>query len=279
MHEPDRADERGAGDGVSRAHGASETDAVLALMSRHRSVRSFGPEPVDDATIERALRAAQCAATSSWVQAYHLLQVTDPAEREAIADLAGGQPQVMGAGAFFVVCADERRHRLVAARANAPHVPCPESFVIALVDASLFAQNLCLAFEALGLGTCYIGGIRNDLPRLDGILELPEGVLPLFGLCVGTPAADPGTRPRLPVRAVWSKRRYPRDDAMLEAIDEHDAGASAYYGQRGKPTRNWSGGVLRKYAVDPRPGVGPYYASKGAKLSGGGGAPGPEGSA
>ncbi|MEL6428398.1 MAG: nitroreductase family protein [Planctomycetota bacterium] len=268
MHEPDDPVERAAGDGAARAAGPSESDTVLALMSRHRSVRSFTPDPVDDSTVERALRAAQCAATSSWVQAYHLLQVTDPAERGAIADLAGGQPQITEAGAFFVVCADERRHRLVAARAKAPHVPCPESFVIALVDASLFAQNLCLAFEAQGLGTCYIGGIRNDLPRLDGILELPEGVLPLFGLCVGTPAADPGTRPRLPVRAVWSKQRYPQDDTMLEAIDEHDADASAYYGLRGKPTRNWSGGVLRKYAIDPRPNVGPYYASKGARLSG-----------
>jgi len=248
---------------------SAEAEAVLRVMERHRTVRSFTGAPVGDAVVERAVAAAQCAATSSWIQAYHLVQVTDPAVRAEVAELAGGQAQIEEAGAFFVVCGDSRRHRLVAEREGAPYVACAEAFVLATVDATLFAQNLCLAFESMGLGTCYIGGIRNDLPRLDRALRLPEGAYPLFGLCVGEPANDPGTRPRLAPRAVWSKDGYPADDAILAHVDAHDAVAARYYEDRGTPGRNWSGGTWRKFRRDPRPDVGPYYESKGARFGAG----------
>ena len=68
----------------------SEPDPVLDAMRRHRSVRDFKQgEPVPETDTERAVEAAQCAATSSWIQAYHLLEVTDAQERSALASLAG----------------------------------------------------------------------------------------------------------------------------------------------------------------------------------------------
>lgn len=244
----------------------SEADPVLDAMRRHRSIRDFRPEPVPDAHTERAVEAAQCAATSSWIQAYHLLQVTDPAERADLARLAGGQPQVEGAGAFFVISGDTRRHRLLARREGAPYANSAELFVLATVDASLFAQNLTLAFESMGYGTCYIGGIRNRLAEVDRLLELPEGVFPLFGLCVGVPASDPGTRPRLPARAIWSQGRYPSDGEVMASVDAFDERSAAYYEERGAPGRNWSGGVWRKFRRPLRPDLRGFYDSKGASF-------------
>ena len=49
---------------------------VLQRMSAHRSVRDFTEQIVPDDHIAQAVRAAQMAATSSWIQAYTLLQVT-----------------------------------------------------------------------------------------------------------------------------------------------------------------------------------------------------------
>lgn len=244
----------------------NQDDQVLGLMARHRSIRSFTGEAVPDGDVERAVAAAQCASTSSWIQAYHLLQVEDPGERARLAALAGGQEQVERAGAFFVVAGDTRRHRLVARREGQPYVNSAELFLLATVDASLFAQNLTLAFESLGYGACYIGGLRNDLAAVDAVLELPEGVYPLFGLCVGRPASDPGTRPRLSPAAVWTKGRYPSDDEVLEQVAEHDRAAAAYYAERGQPGRDWSGGVWRKFARPMRPELRSYYDSKGASF-------------
>ncbi|MDP6384924.1 MAG: nitroreductase family protein, partial [Planctomycetota bacterium] len=76
---------------------------IQECMAAHSSVRAFEPTPVPKEVIERCVGAAQRASTSSWIQAYSLLQVHDAAEREALAELCGGQPQVHTAGAFFVV--------------------------------------------------------------------------------------------------------------------------------------------------------------------------------
>ena len=187
-------------------------EAVLKHMAAHRSVRSFTEAAVEDGIVERSVAAAQQAATSSWIQGYHLLEVGRGERRDEIARLAGGQAQVQSAPRFFIVCGDTRRHRAAARRHGQPHVECTETFLLCTIDASLFAQNLCLAFEAHGLGTCYIGGIRNDLPALDALLEVPPGTFPLFGLAVGWPASDPGQRPRLAPGDVWTHEAFPTDE-------------------------------------------------------------------
>lgn len=184
---------------------------VLRLMSAHRSVRRFRSVPVPDEHIAQAVCAAQRAATSSWIQAYCLIQVSDPAERRILRELTGDQAQVEQAGAFFAVCADARRLQLIAERAGQPH-----------------------------------------------------GVLPLFGLCVGEPADDPGLRPRLPLEAVWMKGRYLEDEPMLELIEAHDREASRHYATRGLSGRTWSAGTWRKFTRRLREHLLEYYRAKGA---------------
>lgn len=250
---------------MSAASGAP-ADAVLRLMRAHRSIRRFRPSEVPDADVRAAVGAAQRAATSSWVQAYALLQVTDAEARAALVPLVGGQAQVAEAGAFFAVLADTRRHRLLSERADAPYANNLEVFLVATIDATLFAQNLVLAFEAQGYGTCFIGGLRNRLPDVDRLLALPHGVYPLFGLCVGQAADDPGVRPRLPVDAVWCKDRYPDDEALLARVAEHDAEARAYYEARGAAGRDWSGGTWRKFRAPMRADLAEYYRGKGASF-------------
>ena len=60
--------------------------------------------------------------------------------------------------------------------------------MVSVIDAALAAQNMSIAAESMGLGICYIGGIRNNLNEVSELLETPEYVLPLFGLVVGQPA-------------------------------------------------------------------------------------------
>ena len=241
---------------------------TLTIMSAHRSVRHYLSSPLPEAHVHAAVGAAQQAASSSWIQAYALIEVTDAGERGQLAELTGGQPQVRQAGAFFVVCADVRRHRLLAERSGKPYVANLETFLLASIDASLFAQNLALAFESQGYGTCFIGGLRTRLPEVDALLELPDGVWPLFGLCVGLPdpAFETAPRPRLPVHGVWMRGRYLDDEALLASIAEHDAEAAEHYAARGLPGRTWSGGLVRKFVAPLRPHLHDYYVGKGARF-------------
>lgn len=237
---------------------------VVSLMANHRSVREFEVSEVPRETVETAVRAAQMASTSSHGQAYVAIRVTDLEVRTSIAAIAGGQRQVADAGAFLVICGDLRRHTLLAERAGLQHQQSLETFLVAVVDASLFSQNLALAFEAEGLGICFIGGLRNNLDDIDRLLGLPDGVLPLYGLAVGKPRAMPGAKPRLPVDAVLSDDSYPTDEAMLELIAAYDAEMGEYYESRGAKGRDWSHGVVRRYQSGIRETLGDYYKRKGA---------------
>ena len=43
------------------------------------------------------------------------------------------------------------------------------------IDASVFAQNICIAAENLGLGICYLGTTLYNAPEIAAILKLPVG--------------------------------------------------------------------------------------------------------
>jgi FMN reductase (NADPH) len=239
---------------------------AIRLMHSHRSIRKYAAKPVPEEDVRRAVGAGQAASTSSALQAYCLIRITDDDRRRRLVELTGGQSKVAACGSFFVVCGDTRRHRLLAERAGQPYDARLEAFLIAVIDASLFAQNLVLAFESMGYGICYIGGLRNDLDAVDELLAIPHGVYPLFGLCVGVPAEDPPLRPRLPVDAVLFDEGYPDDEALLGLIREYDGAYRTYMEQRGARPVGWSEAMAGKHARPARTALAAYYRMKGADL-------------
>lgn len=202
---------------------------TIDLLKAHRSIRKFADRRVDDQTLSAIIAAAQCAATSHFVQAYTIIRVRDQAKRQAIATLAGPQVWVARAPVFLVFCAD--LNRLEAAcrlHDTAMQKGWAEQFVTATVDAALLAQNVLIAAESLGMGGVYIGGIRNDPQRVCDLLEIPDQAYPVFGMCLGWPAHDPPPKPRLPVEAVLYDDRYPEthEPAML---GEYDRTTNRYF--------------------------------------------------
>ncbi|HAN31012.1 MAG TPA: hypothetical protein DCQ06_05390 [Myxococcales bacterium] len=240
---------------------------VVRHLRAHRSIRKYQDSPLTDEQIHAAVVAGQAASTSSAVQAYTLMQITDPSKLERLVELTGGQSKVAHCGAFFVVCGDMRRHELLCQRQGQPFEVSLETFIVAVVDASLFAQNVCVAFESMGLGICYIGGLRNDLDEVDELLDLPTGVLPLYGLCVGEPAERPSARPRLPAELIWCRDHYPTDDEVLSQIDAYDTQYQSYMEARGAAAVSWSMRMVGQHAQARRVALAHYYRTKGVKLS------------
>jgi len=213
-------------------------NATIDLMKAHRSIRKFTEQDVDDQTLAEIIGAAQCAATSHFVQAYTVIRVRDRSKRKAIAQLAGPQVWVQRAPVFLVFCADFSRLEAVGRMHGATvEKGWAEQFVTATVDAALLAQNVLLAAESFGLGGVFIGGIRNDPQTVCDLLEIPDQAYPVFGMCLGWPAHDPPPKPRLPVEAVLFDDRYPKtpDSAVL---DEYDRATNHYYQNRNANLRD-----------------------------------------
>ncbi|MGB5834405.1 MAG: oxygen-insensitive NADPH nitroreductase [Thiohalocapsa sp.] len=235
--------------------------AVLDCQRTHRSVRKYTGEPIDDALLTTLIQAAQCAASSSFIQAYSLVRVNRPEARSRIAKAAGGQRWIEQAAVFFVCCADLRRiDHACQDQGRGELEGWSEHSLAAVVDCALFGQNLLLAAESVGLGGLFIGGIRNDPQQIVVELALPSLVLPVFGLCLGWPseqALQQAVKPRMPAELILHQDRY-RDVDPAE-IGAYDATMASYYRERGTNARmdDWSAatanaiqGKKRKHMLD-----------------------------
>ncbi|WP_447893878.1 oxygen-insensitive NADPH nitroreductase [Vreelandella sp. GE22] len=215
---------------------------TIKLMTSHRSIRKFRDQSIPRELLVELIEAGQGAATSSHVQAYSIIHVKAPENREKLAELAGGQPYIHQASTFLVFCADMKRPTEAAERTGAKVVRgMTEQLLVSTVDAALVAQNVAVAAESEGLGICYIGGLRNNPAAVSELLRLPEHVYPVFGMCIGYPEPDqiPEVKPRLPVEAVLKEDYYSEDRDQVEAFDET---MKAYYQARSSANKDtdWS---------------------------------------
>lgn len=239
---------------------------TIELLKSHRSIRKFADRPVSRELLEELIRAGQAAATSSHVQACSVIHVKNPEKRAAIADYAGGQGYVASCGAFLVFCADMKRPTEAAERTGARVVRgMTEQLLVASVDTALMAQNVAIAAESEGLGICYIGGIRNDPQAVSDLLELPQHVYPVFGMCLGYPAHDPDVKPRLPVEAILKEDRYTDDREWVEAFDDT---MHAYYRSRkgGPKDSTWSQNLTPLFDTKLRPHMREFLIERGFEM-------------
>jgi nitroreductase len=215
--------------------------------------------------VESIIAAGLSAATSSNLQGATVIRVRNEATRAAIAKLAGGQAHVESAAAFFVWCADLHRSAVACELAGGEFsAGMTEHFMIATIDCALAAQNAVVAAESLGLGICYIGGVRNDPQQVADLLELPDQVYPVFGMCLGWPDQDPDLKPRLPLSVTLKEETYDEsnDVAGIDAYDEH---MRAYYRERtgGKVDRMWSSDMSSLLGKESRPHMREFLARRG----------------
>ncbi len=224
-------------------YGNSAPDGVgiAARFLAHRSIRKYSDRPLSEQVVSGLVAAAQSAATSSNLQLWSVVSVQDPDRRAVIAKLCADQDQVHRAPWFFCFLVDHYRLRKAAARVGeeAKGLDFNEFYTMAVIDASLAAERMVCAAEAMGIGICYIGALRNDPYGVANLLELPSGVFGVFGLCLGYPAEDAKAeiKPRLPQSAVWSRERYDKD----ASIGDYDDRMRAFYESQGmKGEVNWS---------------------------------------
>jgi len=177
---------------------------------------------VPDSLVRLLLAAAFSASSKSDFQQASVLWLKDRDRRDRLASLFPDMPWIGAAPVFLVFLADPRRlERLGALRGKKQDNSALEGFFNATVDAALALQTCILAAEALGLGTCPISVLRNRIAEVAEILELPDKVFPVAGLCLGWPAAQGFISMRLPLEATVHLDRYD-DSGLEEAVDGYD---------------------------------------------------------
>ncbi len=215
---------------------------TIQLIKQHKSIRRFTDQPIEEQLLNLIIECGQSASTSSFIQSYSIVQVTDSNSRNTLSVAAGNQSSVIDAAEFLVLCADMQRIQYCCTKANMGDLEgYTEHFIQATIDTALLAQNMVLAAESSGLGAVYIGGIRNDPETVSKCLNLPHHVYPAFGLCLGWPDQDIATKPRMPLTNILHKDTY-SINSLSETVDNYDLMMSSYYQERSTNTKdtNWS---------------------------------------
>jgi len=193
---------------------------VIQTMLDRKSIRKYTDQAPSDEVITSIVRVGQQAPFAS--QLYSLLLSRD---RE-------GTP--FRAPLLFTICVDIHKLQLFMARRNWQLVT-NHLFVLLLgiQDASLMAENMVIAAESLGLGSCFLGNTPYRSEEIIQHYKLPKGVFPLVQLVMGYPAASPPPRPRYPIEFVLFEDEYPEfsQEQIDQAMKQMDEGylAQDYY--------------------------------------------------
>lgn len=165
-------------------------EECLELLLTRRSIRRFRREDVDDEVIFKMLDAARFAPSARNSQPWEFIVIRDRKVKEELG----------------------RVHRYASPLLNAPlgiAVICnpklsPTSYLVDCANATIYAM---LAAHALGLGTVWIQTLR-DIEKIQGILGVPEDLVPVAILAVGWPDEKPEARPRKKLSEVTYLNSY-----------------------------------------------------------------------
>jgi hypothetical protein len=158
-----------------------------------------------------------------------VIRVAERSRRERLAALVPDMPWIGTAPVFLVFCGDARRlEQIGEQRGHMNDNGRLEGFFNTAIDAALVMQSFILAAEAAGLGCCPISVIRNHADAVAEILQLPDKVFPIAGLCVGYPAAEGFVSMRLPLAVSLHTDRYDAS-RLAEDIDAYDRRRVARY--------------------------------------------------
>jgi nitroreductase len=221
----------------------------ISLMLSHRSIRGYRSDALPQGTLETLIAAAQSAATSSNLQTWSVIAVTDVAKKAALAKLANNQKHIEQCPLFLVWLADLSRNERLSQQEGLvlETLPFQETFLVAAIDAALAAQNAVVAAESLGLSTVYIGALRNQPLEVAKVVGLPPKVFGVFGLCIGyaAPTAANEVKPRLPQSVVLHRETYnPADEAPRRAA--YDSLMAAFSARNEMGTSTWTQRVINR---------------------------------
>jgi nitroreductase len=242
------------------AHDASTADApvpendLTRLLAKRGTVRSYKSDPIPESWVNAIIEYGMRAPTSSNIQAYSVVVVTNPESKKKLAELAGDQQHIIDCPVYFAICADLTRvaHAIGMHGKEFPGRTF-ESGLVSSLDACLVGMTMSLVADSFGLSNVMIGGMRTKPLEVAKVLKLPPRCYVVFGLCVGWAKKPAVAKPRQALSGVVHHDFYD-PKARAQAIADYDKDLAKYYRARGTDTPDaaWSQVLAEKFSTDKR---------------------------
>jgi len=191
------------------------TNPTIETLMNRRSVRKYTDRKLSKEELETIIRAGQQAPFAS--QLYSVLYSTEG-------------PIAFGAPIRFVICVDAHKlEQFMKLRGWDIVTNDLSLLLLGMQDAAYMAENMVIAAESLGIGSCFLGEGSLNASRIETLSKrfgLPNRVLPMVELVMGYPDEDFPTRPRYPLGFTLFENKYPElsDEEVREAMKMMDDG-------------------------------------------------------
>ena len=161
---------------------------VMDVLKNRKSVRVFEKRAISDDIKEQLYTAAFEAPTAGNQMLYSIIEIQDEEKRKLLAETCDHQQWILQASLIVVFVADHRRGcDLYRSAGCSPRQPGLGDAWLAMSDANIAAQNMVIAAESFGIGSCYIGDIIEQQEKVKRALRLPDEVFPACMLVFGYP--------------------------------------------------------------------------------------------
>ena len=162
---------------------------TLTTILERRSIRKYQCQPIPADDLKKILEACRQAPSAGNRQPWHFVIVGDPERKARLAQMCRGQ-MWMADAAYIVVA-----------------VGLPEvSEKWYRVDVAIAMENLVLAAQSLGYGTCWIGAFSPE--EVKSVCGLPVTAEAVACTPLGVPDVSPAPRPRKEWDEVFSGEEF-----------------------------------------------------------------------
>jgi FMN reductase (NADPH) len=197
---------------------------TLKIIDRRRSLRGYDPREISPEHKKWILHSAFRAPTAGNMMMYSIIEVADQQMKNKLVKTCDNQPFIAKAPLVLLFLSDMQRWydlfeysgvQSLCKERNLEYVTPKESdLMLASCDALIAAQNAVIAAESLGIGSCYIGDIMENIEIHREMFDLTKWVFPIALLCFGYPLReerdDREKTPRFSNRFVYFKDKYKR---------------------------------------------------------------------
>ncbi len=174
-----------------------------------RTVRNYTSDEISDATLNEMIAEASHAPTTGNMQLYSVIATRSAEGKSKLAPFHFNQPSATECNILLTFCADFNRFVKWCNISKAvPGYDNFQSFITAILDTALFAQQFCTIAEMRGYGCCYLGTTTYNAPQIAEALNLPNMVVPVTTLTLGVPNGEAAISDRLPVEAILHNEKY-----------------------------------------------------------------------
>ena len=206
---------------------------IIRQLYERKSVRAFEDREIPAEAREAILTAAAMAPTAGNQQLYTIIEVTDQSIKDRLVKTCDNQPFIAKAKLVLIFCADCRKWYDAYIEAGcAPRKPAAGDLMLAVADTAIAAQNAVTAAWSLGIGSCYIGDIKENCEIHREMLNLPEYVFPAAMLVFGYPTQQQIERKkpeRFDLKHIVHENAYRNiDGAELREMFNDRAGEKGY---------------------------------------------------